>query len=70
MPSTEGKTIVGWGVVRKQSEPWHFAGLFPTKEAAEAEAAKLGPTYVVLFGENRKGSDDFISSETTNAHRT
>jgi hypothetical protein len=40
MPFVEGKTLIGWGVLRKA--PWHFAGLFPTKHAAETEAKKRG----------------------------
>lgn len=60
MPFTEGKTLTGWGVIR--SAPWDFAGLFATKGEAEAKAKELGPEYEVRHGDNREGSDDFIST--------
>jgi hypothetical protein len=59
MPFVEGKTVSGWGVVR--FSPWHFAGIFAKKEDAEARARDLGEGYEVKWGENREGSDDFVS---------
>lgn len=61
MPFENAETIFGWGVVR--SRPWHLAGVFETREEAEAKAAELGEGYAVHRGENRKGSDDFIWTE-------
>jgi hypothetical protein len=58
MPFVEGTTLTGWGVVR--NGPWHFVGIYPTKEEAEAKAAAMGPEYEVHYGENREGSDDFL----------
>ena len=49
MPFTMGKALKGWGVVRKS--PWHFAGLYSTKQEADAKAQEMGAGYVVLFGE-------------------
>jgi hypothetical protein len=46
--------------------PWDFLGIFPTKEEAEAKARKAGAGYVVRYGENRAGSDDFVWSSTDN----
>lgn len=60
MSFVEGTTLTGWGVVR--SAPWHFAGIFETKQQAESKANELGPEYEVHFGENREGTDDFIWS--------
>ena len=60
MPYVEGTTLTGWGVVR--DAPWHFAGLFGTKEEAEAKAKQLGPEYEARHGDNREGTDDFIST--------
>jgi hypothetical protein len=54
----EGETVTGWGVVR--SNPWHFVGIFPTKEVAEAKVAEMGDGYGVKWGDNRKGTDDFL----------
>ena len=59
MPFTMGKALKGWGVVRKS--PWHFAGLYPTKQEADAKAQEMGAGYVVLFGEQLQGTDNFIS---------
>lgn len=58
MPFTDGKTITGWGVVR--SAPWHLAGFYDGKADASAKALEMGPDYIVRWGENREGSDDFI----------
>ncbi len=49
--------ISGWGVVR--FAPWHFAGLFPTSEPAEAKAAEMGQGYLVKYGDLRAGSEEF-----------
>ena len=60
MPFVNGETLIGWGVVR--NSPWHFAGLFPTEEQAKAKAREMGSEYIVAYGENRAGSDDFVFS--------
>lgn len=64
MPFVDGNTVKGWGVFRQ--EPWHFVGVFPTKEAAEAKARDMGPGYIVAFGENREGTDDFVYTSIDN----
>lgn len=51
--------VKGWGVIR--SAPWHFAGLFLSKEEADALRNKLGADYRVANGSHRIGSDDFLS---------
>lgn len=51
MPIVDGKTLIGWGVVRRQ--PWHFAGLFETQIEAAAKAIDLGVGYVAHFGESK-----------------
>lgn len=61
MPFKNGRTIVGWGVVRLS--PWDFDRVYQTREEAEAEAAKMGSDYQVLWGENREGTEDFIFGE-------
>jgi hypothetical protein len=66
MPHLEGKTLRGWGVV--SSHPWRFAGLFPNKPDAEKEALRLGGNYVVRFGDNRAGTDDFVWTTLNNAY--
>lgn len=55
--STNESWISGWGVVRLT--PWHFAGLFQTAEPAESKAVEMGAGYVVKYGEQRVGSDEF-----------
>lgn len=57
MTTTEGVLFTGWGVVRVK--PWHFVGLLPTKELAQAKAAEMGAGYEVHHGEHREGSDAF-----------
>ncbi len=52
--------IVGWGVIR--NNPWDLAGMFPTKEEAEAEKARLGGAYEVRHGSRQLGSNNFIDS--------
>jgi hypothetical protein len=47
----------GWGVVRLR--PWHLAGLFGSSVEAEAFAAKLGPSYLVKYGDHEFGTTEF-----------
>ena len=54
----EGETVNGWGVVR--NAPWHFVGMYPTREAAEAKAREMGNDYVARYGINRSGTNNFI----------
>lgn len=58
MPFKEGNTVAGWGVVR--NAPWDFAGIFKSKDEAEAKAADMGEEYDVHYGENQEGTDNFI----------
>lgn len=51
--------VKGWGVVR--NAPWHLAGVYATKDVAEAKAGMLGDGYEARYGSHRLGSDDFIS---------
>lgn len=64
MPFAEGNTITGWGVV--QPNPWVFVGIFPTKDQAEAEAKSRGPDYVVRYGDNQEGTDNFVWDSLNN----
>lgn len=50
--------VKGWAVVR--NAPWDLAGLFLTKEQADAETGRRGREYVVGFGSRKLGSNDFI----------
>ena len=61
MPFKEGRTLVGWGVVRLS--PWEFDGIYSSREEAEEEAAKLGPDFEVYWGENQEGTDNFIFAD-------
>jgi hypothetical protein len=60
VPFTMGKSVKGWGVVR--NSPWHFAGLYPTKQEADAKAREMGSGYVVRLGEEQVGTGIFLSS--------
>jgi hypothetical protein len=62
MPFVEGTTRKGWGVVRQA--PWHLAGVFSTKVEADQERTKLGKDYMIRFGENQVGTDNFVSSSS------
>jgi len=53
--------VQGFGVFRMA--PWHFAGLFHTREEAQRVQQQLGQTYEVGYGSHRDGSDDFIVDE-------
>jgi hypothetical protein len=63
MPFTAGKTAKGWGVYRPA--PWHFAGIYPSKERAEAKAQELGPQYATSYGEHQVGTDNFVGTAAT-----
>jgi hypothetical protein len=58
MPHIDGKTLIGWGVVREF--PWDFAGLFASQEDAQAKADALGEGYIVRYGERCEASDSFV----------
>jgi hypothetical protein len=47
----------GWGVLR--ISPWHLAGVFESSVDAENLVQKLGPGYVIKFGDHDRGSRDF-----------
>ena len=47
----------GWGVLRLS--PWHLAGVFASSIDAENLAQRLGPGYVIEFGDHVLGSPDF-----------
>ena len=53
----------GWGVVRER--PWHLAGVFASSIEAEALQQKLGPSYVVKYGDHVAGSPEFASKSNT-----
>lgn len=54
--------VLGWGVVNKTT--WHFVDIYPSKEAAEAEAEARGDNYTIDYGSHRLGTDDFIGGLT------
>ena len=61
MPIVEGKTLVGWGVVRET--PWHFAGLFAAQEEAQIKADAMGKGYVARYGERQEETNTFASAD-------
>ena len=61
MPLPIGNTRRGWGVSR--AEPYHFAGLYRTKPEADAKAAAMGPDYIVSYGAQEAGTENFFASE-------
>lgn len=61
-PDNSGR-VLGWGVVR--SAPWHLAGVYGSKEAAEMKAAELGDGHEAKYGSHHLGSDDFVSGITS-----
>jgi hypothetical protein len=58
MPFKGQETIKGFGVIK--GNPWHLAGVYQSKPEAVAKAAEMGEGYEVKWGENRKGTDDFV----------
>lgn len=63
----DGVTLTGWGVFRGGEKPWHFVGMFASKEDAQAKAAEMGPDYEVQWGDNQEGTDNFLWGSTTSA---
>ena len=51
LPIVDGKTLIGWGVVRH--EPWHFVGLFGTQSEAAGKAIDMGVGYAAHYGESK-----------------
>lgn len=62
MPIVNGKTLIGWGVVRE--EPWHFVGLFESQIEAAAKAIDMGAGYTAHFGESSDGQS-FVWSDAS-----
>lgn len=56
-PRKEG-WFFSWAVVQKS--PISFAGAFPSKDAAQAKAIKLGAGYYATYVTHLPGSDEFI----------
>jgi len=53
-----GDTLTtGWGVLRIL--PWHLAGVFESSIDAENLVRRLGPGYVIKFGDHVPGSRNF-----------
>ena len=57
MSDTKRPAVTGWGAIAL--DPWHFAGLFTSRDEAEERASEMGPNYVVRFGDNPVGTDRF-----------
>jgi hypothetical protein len=58
MRQSDEKTTVGWGVIAL--EPWHFAGIYASRDDAEDRAAEMGTNYIVRFGANLTGTPRFM----------
>jgi hypothetical protein len=63
MPFTMGKALKGWGVVRKS--PWHFAGLYSTKQEADARRRRWEPATLCCSASNYR---ERIISSRNNPH--
>ncbi|WKL69431.1 hypothetical protein Q1Z72_12520 [Pseudomonas qingdaonensis] len=50
--------VLGWGVVR--SDPWSLAGVYSSKEQAQAEATRVGNDHIVAYGSHKPGTDEFV----------
>jgi hypothetical protein len=60
-PLAIGKALRGWGVIRPS--PYHFAGLYRTKADAEVKALAMGSEYLVSYGAQEIGTENFFASE-------
>jgi len=47
-----------WAI--QQATTWDVAGMFTTRQEAEAEQAKVGTSYEVGYGSRKLGSNDFV----------
>jgi hypothetical protein len=56
-----GKSLRGWGALRPS--PYHFGGLYRTKAEAEDKALEFGPEYVVSYGAQEEGTDNFVPAD-------
>lgn len=59
--------IEGWGVMRLH--PWRLVGIFQDRALADARAARMGPQFIVRYGEGWGGSDRFVVSEMQDQDR-
>jgi hypothetical protein len=57
MPLPIGKALRGWGTFRPS--PYHFVGLYRT----EMRALAMGPEYLVSYGAQEVGTENFFASE-------
>lgn len=60
-PDNKGH-VLGWGV--RRTETWDFIDIFASKDAADAEAARLGEGYFVDFGPHELGTDNYLGGLT------
>jgi hypothetical protein len=61
MPMVDGKTLIGWGVVRE--DPWDFVGLYETQIEAAAKAIDMGIGYQARHGQSAS-KDSFVWEDT------
>lgn len=54
--------VLGWAVGR--NAPWSFIDIYANKEAAEAEAKRLGAGHSVKYGSHKLGTDNFVGGST------
>ena len=59
--------VQGWGVIKGPPDEREFAGLFTTREAAEAPASETGPGFEPRWGSYSPDEQDFVTGDTDDA---
>ena len=60
-PNNKGH-VLGWGMCRNAT--WDFVDIYASKDAADAETARLGEGYSVDFGSHELGTDNYLGGLT------
>lgn len=62
MVAFDQESLIGYCAFRRN--PWHFLGLYATREEAERQVKGAGDDYEVAFGAYRETTDDFVVLES------
>ena len=56
--------VQGWGVIKGPPDDRQFAGLFASRDAADAAAAKAGSGFEARWGSYSPEERDFVTGDT------
>lgn len=59
MVAFDRRSLIGYCVIHRN--PWHFLGIYATREEAERHAKQAGNDYEAAFGAYYEKTDEFVA---------